>query len=93
MRCARSPIVCAVTDGAGLSEAEFEALSLSEVTDDGTRVPESELLRDNVAPLDAEGLGWKKNGSAWSISPPAQTNQPPVPPSGRSHRVSRGSGS
>lgn len=42
--------------GRGLTEAEFDALPLSEVTDDWTRIPESELLRDNVAHLDAEGL-------------------------------------
>jgi hypothetical protein len=42
--------------GRGVTEAAFEALPQSEVTDDWTRVPESELLRDNVAHLDAEGL-------------------------------------
>ena len=42
--------------GRGLSDAEFDGLPLSEVTDDWTRVPEAELLRDNVAHLDAEGL-------------------------------------
>jgi hypothetical protein len=42
--------------GRGFTEAEFEALPLSEVTDDWTRIPESELLRDNAAHLDAEGL-------------------------------------
>jgi hypothetical protein len=42
--------------GRGFNQAEFEALPRSEVTDDWTGVPESELLRDNVAHLDAEGL-------------------------------------
>lgn len=42
--------------GRGFSLAEFKALPLSEVTDDWTRVPESELLRDNAAHLDGKGL-------------------------------------
>lgn len=42
--------------GRGFSEAEFEALPRSEVTDDWTRIPESELLRDNAVHLDPEGL-------------------------------------
>jgi hypothetical protein len=42
--------------GRGLSQAEFEALPRSEVTNDWTAIPDSELLRDCVAHLDADGL-------------------------------------
>jgi hypothetical protein len=42
--------------GRGFTDAQFDAVPLSEVTDDWTRVPESELLRDNIWHLDAEGL-------------------------------------
>jgi hypothetical protein len=40
----------------GVSQAEFEALPRHEVTDDWTGIPESELLRDCAAHLDADGL-------------------------------------
>jgi hypothetical protein len=42
--------------GHGVSQAEFEELLRSEVTDDWTRVPEDELRRDCVGHLDAHGL-------------------------------------
>lgn len=42
--------------GRGFTHAEFEALPRSEVTDDWAGVPESELLRDNAAHLDRDGL-------------------------------------
>jgi hypothetical protein len=40
----------------GLSEAELEALPRSDLTEDWTAIPDSELLGDCVAHLDAEGL-------------------------------------
>ena len=40
----------------GMTEAEFEALPLSEVTDDWTLVPEDELRSAVVPHLDADGL-------------------------------------
>jgi hypothetical protein len=40
----------------GVETPNFGALPRSEVTDDWTRVPEEELLRDCIAHLDADGL-------------------------------------
>ena len=42
--------------GRGLSQAEFEAVPRSEVTEDWTAIPDAELVRDCVAHLDADGL-------------------------------------
>jgi hypothetical protein len=43
--------------GRGYTEAEFRALPQSEVTDDWTRIPDEELIREAMVPhLDADGL-------------------------------------
>jgi hypothetical protein len=42
--------------GRGMSHAEFESLPRSEVTEDWTAIPDSELVRDCVGHLDAHGL-------------------------------------
>jgi hypothetical protein len=40
----------------GIETPDFGRLPLGEVTDDWTLIPEDELLRDNIAHLDGEGL-------------------------------------